>query len=228
VATFLGIEIGGTKLQLGVGRGNGELQALERTDVDPSQRATGILDSIERIGSSLIQRHDISHIGIGFGGPIDRSTGRVTTSHQIQGWDDFPLAEWCQTQLGLPAVLGNDCDSAALAEASFGAGKGKRRVFYVTVGTGIGGGFVVDKEIVGTDRPAVSEIGHLRPGPSHRGPEETVESIASGWGIAALAQQRLEGFIAQSIATARNQVSDGDRSQWKQHLSSLMQIGREY
>ncbi len=189
---FLGIEIGGTKLQLGVGRGDGELLALERYEVVPAQGATGILREIETSGADLIQRFDIQRAGLGFGGPVDRQTGHITKSHQISGWDQFPFVEWGRQHLGIPVVLGNDCDSAALAEALFGAGKGASRVFYVTVGTGIGGGFVVDGKIQGTQRAAIAEIGHLRPGPKHRRPEETIEAVASGSGIVAQARQRLE------------------------------------
>ena len=160
---FLGIEIGGTKLQLGVGRGDGELVALERHEVISGRRATGIISDIESTGRAFKQRFDIQCVGVGFGGPVDRQSGCITKSHQISGWDRFPFVEWCRGSLGLPVVLGNDCDCAALAEAVFGAGKGASRVFYVTVGTGIGGGFVVDGKIEGTDRPAIAEIGYLRP-----------------------------------------------------------------
>ena len=189
---FLEIEIGGTKLQLGVGRGDGELTALERHEVVASQGATGILREIETSVADLIQRFDIHRAGVGFGGPVDRQTGHITKSHQISGWDQFPFVEWFMQHLGIPVVLGNDCDSAALAEALFGAGKGASRVFYVTVGTGIGGGFVVDGKIHGTERAAIAEIGHLRPGPKHRGAEETIEAVASGRGIVAQARQWLE------------------------------------
>lgn len=225
---YLGVEIGGTKLQLGVGRGDGQLVDLERTDVDVSRGAAGILQSIDEIGSMLVQRYGATKVGFGFGGPINRESGRVITSHQIAGWENFPLADWCQQTLGLPAILGNDCDSAALAEAAFGAGRGKSRVFYVTVGTGIGGGFVVDQIIQGTDRPAFAEIGHLRPGPTHQRADETVESIASGWGIVALTRQKLEGFIAQSLSSVRSGSTATNREQWRAHLENLRDVGREF
>src|SRR5215207_9463586 len=114
----LGIEIGGTKLQLGVGSaGSGSLTALERFDVDASHAALGILERIESAGGALIQRHHCTSIGIGFGGPVDIDQGRAVKSHQIEGWDDFPLAQWCTKSLGLPTRVQNDCDAASLAEA---------------------------------------------------------------------------------------------------------------
>ena len=75
-------------------------------------------------------------VGIGFGGPVDDATQTVIKSHQIAGWDGFPLADWVSDLVGVPAVLGNDADVAGLAEALFGAGKGLSPIFYITVGTG--------------------------------------------------------------------------------------------
>ena len=83
---YLGIEIGGTKLQLAVGSGDGkEVVALERAEVDAGRGARGILEQIERLGSRLVDRHAVSRIGVGFGGPVDSSSGTVIKSHQIKG-----------------------------------------------------------------------------------------------------------------------------------------------
>ena len=189
---FLGIEIGGTKLQLGVGAGDGSpFVAFERAEVDPLLGAKGILAQIESLGISLIKKHNVKRIGIGFGGPVDPKAGRVTTSHQIAGWDEFPLVKWCEKMLGRETVLGNDCDVAALAEAKFGAGRNRERVFYVTVGTGVGGGFVVNGQSDGAGRPAIAEIGHLRVGLDANELDGTVEAVASGRGIERAMRNRL-------------------------------------
>src|SRR5690606_8706516 len=87
--------------------------------------------------------------------------------------------------------LGNDCDLAALAEAKFGAGRNEGRVFYVTAGTGVGGGFVVDGRSHGTDRPAIAEFGHLRVGLDAGELDGTVEAYASGRGIERSMRNRL-------------------------------------
>jgi glucokinase len=181
---FLGIEIGGTKLQLGVGTGDGPpFTAFRRLDVDAARGAAAILEQIERTGRELMQECPFLAVGFGFGGPINGPAGIVTTSHQISGWDNFPLGSWCTKTLMVPTYLGNDCDMAALAEARFGAGRGKRSVFYVTVGTGVGGGLVLDGQLFGSNRPAIAEIGHLRPGLDAVEASQTIESIASGRGI---------------------------------------------
>jgi glucokinase len=136
---------------------------------------------------------------------LDTSRGITTKSHQIEGWENFGLAEWCLEELGVPAILGNDCDVAALAEAEFGAGRGKSPVFYVTVGTGVGGGCVIDGKLLGRGRPAIAEIGHLRPGIEAVEAHDSVESIASGWGIAATARTLLENSN-NSMSTEADQL----------------------
>jgi glucokinase len=188
---FLGIEIGGTKLQLGVGRGDGTLVALERFEVQPKLGARAILAQIESAGRVLAARHNAKAVGIGFGGPVDSPAGMVVKSHHVDGWEHCRIVGWCHRALSLPAVLENDCDSAGLAEARFGAGQGHKTVFFVTVGTGIGGGLIIDGQIYRGSGHGAAEIGHLRPGLHADRPDQTVESLASGWGIAAAAQARL-------------------------------------
>ena len=196
---FLGIEIGGTKLQFGVGSGDGtRLVSLTRRDVDPAAGAAGILEQIRKETSGLAASHSIRGIGVGFGGPVDGAKGRVRKSHHIAGWENFPVVDWFRRNPGLPAVLGNDCDVAALAESRIGAGRGKESVFFVTVGTGVGGGYVVNGRLQGQGRPSVSEIGHLRPGLDAADPDRIVESLASGWSIAEFARSRLSAAKSDS------------------------------
>jgi glucokinase len=191
---YLGIEIGGTKLQLGVGTGDGPpLIALERRTVERSRGAAAIRDQILEAGRLLFAKFPIQRVGYGFGGPVNSATGRVITSHQVEGWTDFPIVEWTRESFGVPVRLGNDCDVAALAEATYGAGRGSGTVFYITVGTGIGGGLVIDGKSQGAGRVAIAEIGHLRPGPLADDPHLTVESLAAGPGIEAAARALLAG-----------------------------------
>ena len=196
---FLGIEIGGTKLQLGVGPGNGTLAGLWRGTVVPSDGADGIRRQLEiavpeLLTSSKVDRSQLRAVGIGFGGPVDDARRTVIKSHQIDGWDDFPLADWIGDLVGLPAALGNDADVAGLAEAHFGAGRGCDPVFYVTIGSGIGGGLIVNGRIHrGTGRGA-AEIGHLRVRLLGMKEAATLESLASGWAI--------QEFVRREVETA--------------------------
>jgi glucokinase len=110
------------------------------------------------------------------------------------------LGHWCEQSLGVTPTIGNDCNVAALAEARLGAGEGVDRVFFVTVGTGVGGGFVVRGQIDGVNRPAVAEIGHLRPGTLAVNPHETVESYASGLGIETRTRHLLQEATSSAAA----------------------------
>ena len=208
---FLGIEIGGTKLQFGVGGGEGPpLATLRRIDVEPQQGAAGIRRQIERMGRALIQEYEVEALGIGFGGPVAVDTGRTVTSHQIEGWDDFPIVEWCRDKFGLPVVLSNDSDAAGLAEARFGAGKGNRVVFYTNVGSGIGGALAIDGQLFRGGSGIASELGQVRPGPDAEQANQTIESIASGWGITAEVRARLAAQEIPSGDTRRGQLDAVD------------------
>lgn len=225
---YLGIEIGGTKLQLGVGSGDqAELVQLVRHDVNAAAGAAAILEEIERSATALAQKHAIERIGIGFGGPVDGAAGVVTKSHQVAGWVNFPLVRWCQETLGKPAVLGNDCDAAALAEARLGAGRGAGSLFYVTVGTGIGGGLVLGGKLHGSGRPAVAEIGHLRPGLLADRPDMTVESLAAGPGIAAAAVARMTN-VSRPLDTLRSKTGRTSPEQVRKRLADVQQTEEEY
>src|SRR5262249_5810066 len=163
---YLGIEIGGTKLQLGLGPGDGTLKGLWRGTVDVAAGAEGIRRQItaavpELLERSGVDRAQVRGVGVGFGGPGGGGTRTVIKSQPIEGWDNFTPAEWSGGLLGWPAVLGNDADVAGLAEALFGAGKGLSPVFYITIGSGIGGGLIINGEIYRGCGRGAAEIGHL-------------------------------------------------------------------
>jgi glucokinase len=213
---FLGIEIGGTKLQLGLGAGDGTLAALWRGDVEPSRGADGIRRQImqavpQLLSQAGVERAALKGVGIGFGGPVDDACRTVIKSHQIEGWNDFPLADWIGQLVGLPAVLGNDADVAGLAEALFGAGKGLSPVFYITIGSGIGGGLIIDGKIHRGCGRGAAEIGHLRlPRTSPSGLKRTiVEETASGWGLETEARQ-LGQVRGQDASQALKDMIEGD------------------
>src|SRR4051812_8398237 len=135
---FLAIEIGGTKLQLALGAGDGTLAGHWRDGVDVAAGAAGIRARIEAVVPELlvqsgVRREALRGVGIGFGGPVDDATRTVIKSHQIAGWDNFPLADWLGEALGLPAVLGNDADVAGLAQGPVGAGQSPSPVPHITL-----------------------------------------------------------------------------------------------
>ena len=191
---YLGIEIGGTKLQVGLGDGEGQLRALWRGTVVPAEGSAGILRQLQGaipqvLTQAGVAAQQLRSAGIGFGGPTDDASQTVITSHQIAGWDHFPLAAWLRDLLGgVPAVLCNDADVAGLAEATYGAGRGLSPLFYMTIGSGIGGGLILNGTIYRGVGQGAAEIGHVPV--NERG--EELEAVASGWGLAAQARRRLE------------------------------------
>lgn len=180
---LLGVEIGGTKLQLGLGLGDGTIAVLRRLAVDPARGAAGIRGQIAATVAELVREvGPIRAAGVGFGGPVSADRQSTVKSHQIGGWDAFPLAAWIREELGVARVnIHNDADTAALGETRFGAGAGKSPVLYVTIGSGIGGGLVVDGRIYRGNGAGAVEIGHLRVDDEGT---KTLEDVASGWGIA--------------------------------------------
>jgi len=216
---FLGIEIGGTKLQLGVGPGDGTIVHFWRGPVSPEAGGKGIRDQIRAAVPKLLRQakmksKELRAVGIGFGGPVDDKTQRVVKSHQVGGWSNFPLSKWLNDEFGLPVALGNDADVAGLAEALFGAGKGLSPIFYITVGSGIGGGLIIDQQIYRGCGRGAAEIGHLKVAsfviflPSGGDLAKTatiVEMESSGWAIA----QRARRLLADSPGVLLSKLCAG-------------------
>ncbi len=195
---LLGIEIGGTKLQLGLGRGDGEIVATERRTIVPEAGADGVRSQISEalhVLKSKVGIEPIAAVGVGFGGPVDSARGVVITSHQVEGWGSFPLAEWVRKVVNTERVtIQNDADTAGLAEARFGSGKGISPVLYVTVGSGIGGGLILDGKIYRGNGAGAIEVGHLWVNDRTNSDlgVETLERSASGWAISAAARAYAE------------------------------------
>ncbi len=213
---LLGIEIGGTKLQLGLGRGDGRVEDLERRLIRPEEGAAGILAQIEDAYRSLLARRPTpgerpGAAGIGFGGPVDVEAGVVVRSHQVGGWDGFPLARWARDALGIASVaVQNDADAAGLGEARCGSGVGLSPIFYVTIGSGIGGGLVLDGRIYRGGGTGAAEVGHLWV-PDGRGGLARLEEVASGWSIgAAGTYARLGGESPIDAAGVGRLAASGD------------------
>lgn len=177
--TYLGIEIGGTKLQLVAGDADARVTERRRFTVDKARGGAGIREQIASALPELMELAKSSAIGVGFGGPVDSATGQICCSHQIEGWSEFPIGEWLRGLSGLPVTVDNDANTAALGEALRGAGQGSNPVFYVTLGSGVGGGLVVGGRIYHGAKPGEAEIGHVRLDKSGA----IVEQRCAGWAV---------------------------------------------
>lgn len=175
----IGIEIGGTKFQAIVT--DDQINILERVvdTVGEEKKATILQNKIENTITRLMPRHDIKSIGVGFGGPINAKSGTIFTSFQVDGWNNFNIKTWLNNMFNIPVFVDNDANTAALAEARLGSGKKYNRVFYVTLGSGVGGGFIIDGNIYHGKSMCESEFGHIRINKAG----ETIESSCSGWAL---------------------------------------------
>jgi glucokinase len=216
--SHIGIEIGGTKIQIVAGNADGTFLERHRLAADRARGGAGIREQIASVVPGLMSRHSVASVGVGFGGPVDPKTGQICCSHQVPGWHDFPLGDWVRDLTGVPVAVENDANVAALGEALRGAGRGFGCVFWINMGSGVGGGMVVDGRLYHGARPGEAEIGHLRLDRSGR----IVEDACSGWAVdrrirAAVVGQA--GFLARAVGS---QSSEGGESR---HLRSAIDAG---
>ena len=186
----LGIEIGGTKLQAVLAR-NDEFVYSIRGSVNPEDGAAGVLDWMSKNIPHVILKakefgETVAGIGVGFGGPVDTAAGRVIQSMQVKGWENFELKKWCEKQFSIPTFVYNDSSAACWGEYCLGSGKGTNSFFYTNIGSGIGGGFVLNGELYDGQGYGAGELGQ-RYIPDETaavsGKEERLEALCSGWGI---------------------------------------------
>ena len=188
--TIGAVDIGGTKIAVGMVDENGRVLSKMESPTDPERYA----DGLDRIAAMLRDTAknagvEISGIGIGSTGPVDPIAGEFGDVDFLPGWRQKRLVADLERIFNVRAALENDADAAALAEASWGAGKNKSRLVYVTVGTGIGGGVVLDGELYRGVDGAHPELGHHVVDPS--GPacscgfQGCWESLAAGPAMAA-------------------------------------------
>jgi glucokinase len=199
-----GIEIGGTKLQMVLGGPDGTIRQRQRLPVDRDRGAEGIRAGIEATFRTWNVRP--AAVGVGFGGPVDWQTGRIATSHQVKGWSGFGLGDWLTERLGCPAFVENDANVAALAEAVAGAGTSYANVFYVTLGSGVGGGLVVDGRLYHGALPGETEVGHLRLDRAGT----TLESRCSGWAVDGRIREAVGQHPGSTLAQLVGEASPGE------------------
>jgi glucokinase len=165
----LAIDIGGTKFTVALFEGETIIRRESRA-TNPEGGREWMLQQIEAMAKQWRAQLPFHRCGVGFGGPVEFSRRRVALSTHVPGWANFPLAAHLEALLDVPVELDNDANVGALGESLYGAGRGCLPFFYMTLSTGIGGGFILDDGSVyrGADSWA-GEIGHLTLRPD--GPE---------------------------------------------------------
>jgi glucokinase len=231
----LALDFGGTKHTAGLTRrGERAWLATAREFAPGHATAADDLEIMLRLARGLLEGRRPGVTGVSFGGPVDFYSGTVRLSHHVPGWENHALALRLETELGAPAWVDNDANVAALGEFQFGAGQGCESLLYMTVSTGVGGGWVLKGHIWrGHDRMA-GEIGHMVVEPG--GPEcvcgkrGCVERIASGTNIALQAREwlaaqpqrggKLREMVKQDISavdarTVAQAAAQGDDLAWE-------------
>ena len=191
-----GVDIGGTKcaVTLGLPESGGivikDKLRFPTTDVEGTIRdiKAGLREVIERNG---LGSEGISAIGISCGGPLDSRTGVIMSPPNLPGWDNIPIVRILSEEFGVPAAVHNDANACALAEWLFGAGKGTRNMVFMTFGTGLGAGLILDGKLYTGTNDNAGELGHIRLeefGPVGYGKSGSFEGFCSGSGIEQLAR----------------------------------------
>ena len=202
-----GVDLGGTTVKMGIFTAEGSLLSDWEIPTRKEENGAHILEDIaasilEKLKEEEIDREDVVGVGIGVPGPVT-PTGIVKGCVNL-GWGDTPVEEILKDKLGFPAKAGNDANVAALGELWQGGGKGYNSLVMITLGTGVGGGVVVDGKIITGTNGAGGEIGHMpvmydEPTQCNCGKKGCLEQAASATGIVKQAKRILENEDGPSV-----------------------------
>lgn len=197
---YLGFDIGGTKCAVVIAESN-STAVLDNirfaTNVSRGWRA--VVDELLESAQTLLERNsltnaDVLACGVSCGGPLDSKKGVIMCPPNLPDWDNVPLADIITEKFGVPCKVCNDADACALAEWQFGAGKGCDNMIFLTFGTGMGAGLILNGRLYTGARGMAGEVGHIRlekDGPVGYGKAGSFEGFCSGGGIADMAKKML-------------------------------------
>jgi glucokinase len=160
VSLTIGVDVGGTKVNAGVVDEKGQVLARTRRPTPGGTSPSAVEETIAAVVTDLRVEHEVEAVGIGAAGFVSADRARVHFAPNL-AWRDEPLRDEVSRRIGLPVVVENDANAAAWAEYRFGAGQGESHLVVVTVGTGIGGGIVLDGELYRGRHGIGAEFGHM-------------------------------------------------------------------
>jgi len=199
VNVSIGIDIGGTKCALSVGECSADsVKILHREEF--ATKGLSWQEVLEEFGKRIdkfltsgweaASPLAVTNIGISCGGPLDSKRGVVLSPPNLPGWDDVPVVKFFADRYGVPVHLQNDANACAYAEWKFGAGRGTKNMVFMTFGTGLGAGIIIDGKLYSGTNDNAGEIGHIRlapKGPVGYNKEGSAEGFCSGAGMTKLA-----------------------------------------
>jgi glucokinase len=216
---IVGLDLGGTKISAAALSVDGtRMSGLRSIPTQPELGAEGVIDRIigavegviaDTMKETGVSRKDFLGIGTGAPGPLDREKGIVVVAPNL-GWRDFPMRERIESRIGLPTTLDNDANCATVGEFWLGAARGGRNVVGITIGTGIGGGLIINGELYHGVSDVAGEIGHTTIDVNGRhckcGNYGCLEAYASGPAIATRAR---EALVREDMASMLPSMVDG-------------------
>jgi glucokinase len=210
VNLLVGVDIGGTKcaVVLGQSDGKGDMYILDKSAFPTEKSPDLVLERIVETIRIFVARPGVANvaaIGVSCGGPLDSRRGLVLSPPNLPGWDEVPVTHILSDRIGAPAFLQNDANACAVAEWKFGAGKGCRNMVFLTFGTGMGAGLILDNRLYSGTNDLAGEVGHVRladDGPKGYGKCGSFEGFCSGGGIAQLARTGVETRLARGECVA--------------------------
>ena len=209
MAYTIGVDVGGTKVLGGVVDESGTVVKTARRDT-PREGGSALTQAIADVAKELMAEFTIDSVGVSAAGFVSSDRKTMLATPNIAGWNGVDLDYQLTSLIGLPVVIENDANAAAWGEARFGAGRGKRHMLMLTVGTGIGGGIVVNGELYRGAFGTAAEIGHIRVVPEGHlcgcGARGCFEQYGSGNALMRHAREA----IAASPDIARNILARGD------------------
>jgi glucokinase len=205
----VGVDVGGTKVLGGVVDASGKVLATSRRDT-PREGGSALTKTIAEVALELMQEHVITAVGVSAAGFVSSDRKTMLATPNIADWNGVQLDVELTKLIGLPVVIENDANAAAWGEAKFGAGRNQAHMMMLTIGTGVGGGIVVNNELYRGAFGIAAEFGHLRVVPEGHlcgcGARGCFEQYASG---SALRRHAREA-ISASPDLARNLLARGD------------------
>jgi glucokinase len=203
MTTIIALDIGGTQMRAALFQLNNHTPDVVQRIPTKSSEGDSLSRLIKLIHSIWPTEGDVAAIGIAVPGPTDPYAGVIIDAPNIPGWENLPLRKILETEFGVPVALGNDANLAAVGEWKFGAGIGHHHMLYLTVSTGIGGGVIINDQLLLGHRGLAGELGHIPVDPNGPmcgcGRRGHLEAIASGTGIARWVMEQLEQGAASSL-----------------------------
>lgn len=197
---LLGFDIGGTKCAVILGKKeDGKINILKKVSFPTNKPVHEMIELLYGQAEKMLeeagfQNNQLQGIGISCGGPLDSKRGLILSPPNLPGWDAVPIAEMTAKRFGVKTSLQNDANACALAEWKFGAGRGFNNLVFLTFGTGMGAGLILNGQLYSGTNDLAGEAGHIRlekHGPVGFGKEGSFEGFCSGGGIAQLAQSKV-------------------------------------